>query len=111
MKIGNSPDGSAAPAKAEARPAARKPEASGANDIVRTATSAKPEPSAQVAISATAQMAASAAGADDGSFDTAKVQRISQAISEGKFTVNARAIADKLVANAQELLDARANKH
>ena len=59
MKIGNSPDGSAAPAKAEARPAARKPEASGANDIVRK--SSTPEPSAQVAISATAQMAASAA--------------------------------------------------
>ena len=42
-----------------------------------------------------------AANAD---FDTAKVERISDAISQGKFTVNPEAIADKLLANAQELL-------
>lgn len=109
MKIGNSPDGSAGPNKAEQRPAARKPEAAPANDVVRQAAAA-PAASAQVAISSTAKLAASA-GADDGSFDAAKVSRISKAISEGKFTVNATAIADKLVANAQELLSARANKH
>ena len=107
MKIGNSPDGSASPTKAE-RPASRK-----AEDVVTTETvrqTAAPAPSAQVAISNAAKLAASG-GADDGSFDAAKVQRISQAISEGKFTINANAIADKLVANAQELLSARANKH
>ena len=109
MKIGNSPEGSASPAKAEQRPAARKPEATTTTDTVRQAAAA-PAASAQVAISSTAQLAASA-GSDDGSFDAAKVQRISQAISEGKFTVNANAIADKLIANAQELLSARANKH
>ena len=109
MKIGNSPEGTASPPKAEQRPAARKPEAATTSDAVRQ-TAAAPAPSAQVAISSTAQLAASAAS-DDGSFDAAKVQRISQAISEGKFTVNAHAIADKLVANAQELLSARANKH
>ena len=111
MKIGNSPspDGTASTAKAEQRPAARKPEATVANDIVRQAAPA-PAPSAQVAISSTAQLAASS-GSDDGSFDAAKVARISQAISEGKFTINANAIADKLVANAQELLDSRQNKH
>lgn len=108
MKIGNSPEGSASPTKAEQRPAARKAEAAPANDIVRPTASA-PAPSAQVAISSAAQLAASG-GPDDGSFDTAKVQRISQAISEGKFTINANAIADKLVANAQELLSASANK-
>ena len=109
MKIGNSPDGSASPTKAEQRPAARKPEAAVTTDTVRQ-TAAAPAPSAQVAISSAAQLAASA-GPDDGSFDAAKVARITQAISEGKFTVNANAIADKLVANAQELLSARANKH
>lgn len=111
MKIGNSPEGSGSSTKVESRPAARKPEASGSNDIVRTSTTSAPAPSTQVAISSTAKLAASAAGSDDGSFDAAKVDRIAKAISEGKFTVNARAIADKLVANAQELLDARANKH
>jgi negative regulator of flagellin synthesis FlgM len=110
MKIGNSPEGSASPPKAE-RAASRKPEATATTETVQqTAKAATPEASAQVAISNTAQLAASS-GPDDGSFDAAKVQRISQAISEGKFTVNASAIADKLVANAQELLSARANKH
>ena len=37
-------------------------------------------------------------------FDTAKVERIAQAIRDGKFQVNAEAIADRLIANAQELL-------
>jgi negative regulator of flagellin synthesis FlgM len=108
MKIGNSPEGTASPPKAEQRPAARKPEAPPSNEIVRQ--TATPAPSTQVAISSTAKLAASA-GSDDGSFDAAKVDRISRAITEGKFTVNANAIADKLVANAQELLSARANKH
>ncbi len=108
MKIGNSPD-SGAPAKAEQRPAARKPESTATTDAARPAAAA-PAPSAQVAISSAAKLAASAGG-DDGSFDAAKVDRISKAISEGKFTNNANAIADKLVANAQELLSARANKH
>jgi len=108
MKIGNKPEGNASPAVAEQRPAARKPEASASPNVARPA--AAPAPSTQVAISATAKLAASAAS-EDGSFDAAKVDRIAKAISEGKFTVNANAIADKLVANAQELLDSRANKH
>jgi negative regulator of flagellin synthesis FlgM len=40
----------------------------------------------------------------DGTFDGAKVDRIAQAIRDGKFEVNADVIADKLIANAQELL-------
>lgn len=111
MKIGNSPEGSASPPRAE-RGTALKPEAAatGTTEAVQQIRKpASPPPSAQVAISSAAQLAASTPSTDT-SFDTAKVSRISQAISEGKFTVNANAIADKLVANAQELLDARANK-
>jgi negative regulator of flagellin synthesis FlgM len=37
-------------------------------------------------------------------FDKAKVERIAQAIADGKFTVNPAAVADKLIANANELL-------
>ena len=60
------------------------------------------EASAQVALSpAAALLSASAA---DATFDAKKVERISQAIRDGKFTVNAEAIADKLIVNAQELL-------
>jgi negative regulator of flagellin synthesis FlgM len=133
MKIGNSHEGIASPPKPAERSASRRTDAAAAPPSAAAAppsiaaappsiaaappsiAAAPPSiaaapPSVQVAISSAARAAASAA-ADDGSFDTAKVQRISQAISEGKFTVNANAIADKLVANAQELVSARANKH
>ncbi len=39
-------------------------------------------------------------------FDAGKVQRISQAIADGSFKVDAEAIADKLIANAEEVLAA-----
>lgn len=59
-------------------------------------------PSTEVALSAAATQLSSAAS--DPTFDTAKVERIATAIREGKFSVNAEAIADKLIVNAQELL-------
>lgn len=64
------------------------------------------EASAQVALSS------SALGVDDASaeFDSDKVNRIAQAIRDGKFQVNPEAIADKLIANAQELLS-RTSSH
>ncbi|MEO7402659.1 MAG: flagellar biosynthesis anti-sigma factor FlgM [Burkholderiales bacterium] len=37
-------------------------------------------------------------------FDTTKVEAIKQAISEGKFKVNADAVADKLLENVRDLL-------
>ena len=37
-------------------------------------------------------------------FDQAKVDRIAQAIRDGNYQINADAIADKLISNAQELL-------
>ena len=40
-------------------------------------------------------------------FDAAKVDRLATAIAEGKFVVNPAAVADKLIANALELLDKR----
>ena len=60
------------------------------------------EPSAQVALSPEASALAS--GRAEPAFDAAKVERIAQAIRDGKFTVNAEAIADKLIVNAEELL-------
>jgi negative regulator of flagellin synthesis FlgM len=59
------------------------------------------EASAQVELSEGALLAA---GSGDGVFDAEKVQRIAQAIRDGKFEINAEAIADKLIANAHELL-------
>lgn len=37
-------------------------------------------------------------------FDAAKVERLSEAIAQGKFVVNPAAVADKLIASARELL-------
>jgi len=58
-------------------------------------------PSAHVALSPAARLASAST---DGSFDAEKVERVAQAIRDGKFEVNAEAIADKLITNAQELL-------
>jgi negative regulator of flagellin synthesis FlgM len=88
MKIGPlEPKTIAAPATAE-RKAAPQP--------------ASAEPSAQVKLSNAAQGLQAAEG--DATFDTAKVERIAQAIRDGQFKVNPEAIADKLIVNAQELL-------
>jgi negative regulator of flagellin synthesis FlgM len=59
-------------------------------------------PSTEVALSPAASSLASAG--TDPTFDSKKVDRIATAIREGKFTVNAEAIADKLIINAEELL-------
>ncbi len=59
-------------------------------------------PATKVEISPEAS-ALAAAGAD-GSFDTEKVALMSQSLRDGTFKVNHEAIADKLIANAQELL-------
>jgi negative regulator of flagellin synthesis FlgM len=63
-------------------------------------TPAQPEQSAQVALSPAALAGVSV----DPTFDAAKVERIAQAIRDGKFAVNAEAIADKLIVNAEELI-------
>ena len=60
------------------------------------------EASAKVALSPAAT--ALSGPVSDPSFDEAKVERIAQAIRDGKFTINAEAIADKLIVNAQDLL-------
>lgn len=60
------------------------------------------EPSAQVAISPAASLLSKVA--DDPAFDAAKVERIASAIREGKYQINAEAIAEKLIVNAEELL-------
>lgn len=42
---------------------------------------------------------------DQQSFDAGRVAEIRQAISDGRFTINAGAIADRLIASAKELVD------
>ncbi len=64
-------------------------------------------PSTEVALSPAATEISHTAS--DPTFDTAKVHRIATAIREGKFSVNAEAIADKLIINAEELLGRKAS--
>ena len=105
MKIGISPEATASPVAADKAAAATTSGRTAAPAGSGTATGVKkaPEASAQIELSSTATQLLSG-GADDGSFDVQKVGRISQAITDGKFTVNADVIADKLIANAQEVL-------
>ncbi len=68
---------------------------------------AAPTGSSTVALSTAATALMSSEGlakAGSADFDQAKVDRISNAISQGQYKVNPEAIADKLLANAQELL-------
>lgn len=102
MKIGNPTDktvGAPAPVAPgrTATPAGAKPQTVAAPEI-------PVEASSQVALSSAATQLLSGTDAVAGDFDAEKVARISQAIAEGKFQVNAGAIADKLLANARELL-------
>jgi negative regulator of flagellin synthesis FlgM len=98
MKIGN-PDakGPLAPVTTSRTPAGSASKADAA------ANAAGAEASAKVELS---EAAAGLVGqpADAAEFDAAKVARIAQAIAEGKYRINAEVIADKLIANAQELL-------
>lgn len=85
----------------DSKPAVTTPTTERKNSGV-AADVAAAEPSAKVALSKEAS--ALSGQAADPAFDTAKVQRIAQAIRDGKFQVNAEAIADKLIINAEELL-------
>ncbi len=60
------------------------------------------EASAQVALSPAATLLSKASA--DPAFDKAKVEQVTQAIRDGRFTIDAEVIADKLIRNAQELL-------
>ena len=71
-------------------PAAEKPAAAASDDVRLSSLSA--------------QLSASG---DEPVFDSARGSEIKQAISEGRFNINAGAIADRLIATARELVDAQ----
>ncbi|OYU98188.1 MAG: flagellar biosynthesis anti-sigma factor FlgM [Burkholderiales bacterium PBB5] len=92
MKVGQLDNKAIAPATGDRKASASTP----------SAGTAKAEPSAKVELSATVSQLS--ADSLEGVFDANKVEKISNAIRDGKFEVNADAIADKLISNAQELL-------
>jgi negative regulator of flagellin synthesis FlgM len=72
-------------------------------------TSMDDDSSTQVELSPEATMLSHAS--QDPSFDSAKVERIAQAIRDGSFSINPGAIADKLLSNAQEVLGRSQPQH
>ena len=103
MKIGNPAD----------KPAPLSTAASGPNATVSAADAAKTQhaaaaipaaadASAKIELSSTA--ASLLSGSQTAEFDAEKVARVSKAIDDGSYKINAEVIADKLIANAQELL-------
>jgi negative regulator of flagellin synthesis FlgM len=101
MKIGQPAD-KPLPAPAAGTPAAPADAAAKASAGAPPAGAAQVDASATVALSSTASTLLSGGAA--GEFDADKVARIAAQLADGSFKVNPEAIADKLIANAQELL-------
>ena len=104
MKIGNhahtSPPATPVATAAASGSAAT---ATGAADVAGSAAaSSQADASAKIALSNTASTLLS--NGSTAEFDAEKVARIAHSIDKGTFKINPEAIADKLIANAQELL-------
>ncbi len=116
MEIGNNPQRPAQSLVPErqARPELVQPAGRSATPPVAPGqTGARPEPitanppaSAQVALSNSAVQLLQG-GDEQDSFDSAKVERVSREIEEGRFDVDAERVADRLLANTRELLSSR----
>ena len=104
MKIGTPAE---KPAPAQAGQAATTASGTAASAASAASTTAAAIP-AQADASATIELSSAASSlltsGTTPEFDAEKVARISKAIDDGSFKVNPEAIADKLIANAQELL-------
>ena len=97
MKIGHPADHTVlAPSSAGSTAATEATAAAGAAALPAVA-----DPSIKVELSNAASLMSAGSAPE---FDAAKVSRISQAIADGSFKVNPDVIADRLIANAQELL-------
>ena len=108
MKISTPPDlliagGSAA--QAPPAKAAQTPASSASSDAAKSTQSA----GVAVTVSNLARSMELASRSDSGDIDTGKVNAMRAAIAQGTYVVNPGAIADKLLANAQEILNRRRN--
>lgn len=100
MKIGHPAAG--VPEQAPATPAATGRAAP--QDQATRPTGVADGGSAKVELSSTAATLLSGVRGAPAEIDAAKVARIAEAIANGTFKIDAEAIADRLIANAQEVL-------
>lgn len=99
MKIGQNPDTANAVSQAAVKQQQAKAPAPAAEAIARTVSTA----AAGVPVTfSSAARGVDATTRGSAEFDTGKVKAVKAAIEKGTFTVDAEAIADKLLANAQE---------
>jgi negative regulator of flagellin synthesis FlgM len=101
MKIGSPAEKPAPAVITNGAPAANGNAAANAGPVAVSADTGA-DASAKIELSNTASALLS--GGASGEFDAEKVARLSKAIDDGTFKINPEAIADKLIANAQELL-------
>lgn len=74
---------------------------------VRASSGAKVSPAKSDEVQLSSASAQLGTSGDAAVFDSARVSEIKQAISEGRFNVNAGAIADRLIATARELVNSQ----
>lgn len=105
MKIGQ-PSNNPVPVSTTAAPAPAKGGKSAGSTASATATAAKNSQAGGVAVtvSTLARTLESASQGETADVDAKKVNSVRSAIQQGTYVVNAEAIADKLLANAQEIL-------
>ena len=84
-----------------------KPATTPLTNAPRPATTGKPSPAAGDDVRLSALSAQLSSSGDAPVFDSARVSEIKQAISDGRFSINAGAIADRLIATAKELVDSQ----
>ena len=103
MKIGQKPElpgalAQAAPAKQQAKAAAQA-----AGGLAASASSAAAAAGVPVTLSSAAK-ALGQTSRNQGGFDAGKVKAVRSAIENGTFKVDAEVVADKMLANTQELI-------
>ena len=108
MKISTSPDSLIGAGTGVPSPAA-KPGPGPAAAANTAAAKGTQSAGVAVTVSSLARSMELASRSDPGDVDTAKVNAMRAAIAQGTYVVNPGAIADKLLANAQEILNRRRN--
>jgi negative regulator of flagellin synthesis FlgM len=88
-----------------AQPATSKGSQSASSAANTTVTKSTPSAGVAVTVSTLARALGSASRAEAADVDMEKVNAVRAAIKKGTFVVNPEAIADKLLGNAQEMLD------
>lgn len=100
MKIGQTPE----PGPGITPPAKRPGPETEAAAQAKTAARTQPAAGASVSVATFSRTLEASRRADAGDIDQAKVDEIKAAIADGTYQVNPEAIADKMLANAEEML-------